>query len=170
MKGQRYKSHKLPSVNVVTRCFGFPHAQELGIMMIIRTRKNVENHDETVKYPSCVYFRETKSHASTETPFKKRLKQLVLPSWEELHDTIRTSLLLESSLPPQIGKRKAMREQWRICTVNYCALVTLKLSSILSSPPTMVRSTRMTECITYHEPRLIHTGTTPCGGSIKPPS
>jgi hypothetical protein len=74
------------------------------------------------------------------TPFKKHLKRMELPPWEELHDTTKMSLLLGSSLPPQIDKRKAMREQWRICTGNYCALVALKLSSILSSLPTIERA------------------------------
>jgi hypothetical protein len=74
------------------------------------------------------------------TPFKKHLERLALPPWEDLHDTTKVSLLLGSSLPPQIDKRKAMREQWRICTGNYCALVALKLSSILSSSLTIARA------------------------------
>ena len=57
------------------------------------------------------------------TPFKKHLKRLTLPSWEELHDTIKISLLLGSSLNPEIDNRKARREQWRMCTVGTIALL-----------------------------------------------
>jgi hypothetical protein len=74
------------------------------------------------------------------TPLKKHLKRLALPPWEELRDTSKMPLLLRSSLPPQMDKRKAMREQWRICTGNYCALVALKLSSIHFSSPTIERA------------------------------
>jgi hypothetical protein len=74
-------------------------------------------------------------------PFKKLLKQSALPSWEQLHQTTKISLLLGSSLPPQIRKLKSIRDQWRLSTGNYCALVALKLSSSLSSPPTTVRVT-----------------------------
>jgi hypothetical protein len=58
--------------------------------------------------------------------FKKHLKRLALPPWEKLHDTIKTSLLLWSSPSPQRGKCKAMREQLRICTGSYCAMVAFK--------------------------------------------
>jgi hypothetical protein len=69
------------------------------------------------------------------TPLKENLKRSALPSWEGLEDKVKISLLLGSSLPPQLDKRKTMRDQWRLCTGNYCALLALKLSSTLSSPP-----------------------------------
>ena len=67
------------------------------------------------------------------TPFKKQLKRLSLPPWETLHDSVKLSLLLGSSLPLQMDKRKATQERWQLCTGNYCALVALKLSSTLNS-------------------------------------
>jgi hypothetical protein len=42
-------------------------------------------------------------------PFQKLLKKLALPTWDELNDTERVSLLLGSPLTPQKGKRKALR-------------------------------------------------------------
>ena len=37
--------------------------------------------------------------------------------------------------PPQLDKRKGMRDPWLSCTQNHCALIALKLSSTLSSTP-----------------------------------
>jgi hypothetical protein len=67
---------------------------------------------------------------------KENLKRLALPSWEGLEDKVKISYLLRSSLPPHLDKRKAMRDQWLLCTENYCALLAIKLSSTLSSTPT----------------------------------
>lgn len=67
------------------------------------------------------------------TTFKKQLKRLSLPPWETLHDSAKLSLLLRSSLPLQMDKRKATQERWQLCTGNFCALVALKLSSTLNS-------------------------------------
>ena len=65
-------------------------------------------------------------------PIKENLKRLALPPWDGLDDNVKISLLLGSSLPPQLDKRKAMRDQWLLCTQNYCSLIALKLSSTLS--------------------------------------
>ena len=72
-------------------------------------------------------------------PIKENLKRLALPPWDGLDDNVKISLLLGSSLPPQLDKRKAMRDQWLSCTQNYCSLIALKLSSMLSftSPTTI---------------------------------
>ena len=68
-------------------------------------------------------------------PIKENLKRLALPPWDGLDDNVKISLLLGSSLPPQLDKRKAMRDQWLLCTQNYCSLIALKLSSTLSPTP-----------------------------------
>ena len=65
-------------------------------------------------------------------PIKENLKRLALPPWDGLDDNVKISLLLASSLPPQLDKRKSMRVQWLSCTQNYCSLIALKLSSTLS--------------------------------------
>ncbi len=73
------------------------------------------------------------SHQFPKKRVQLLLKRLTLPPWDGLDDNVKISSLLGSSLPSQLDKRKAMRDQWLSCTQNYCSLIALKLSSTLSS-------------------------------------
>ena len=82
-----------------------------------------------------------------------------METWEDLHDTLKISPVL-GSFPPQIGKRRAIREQSRFCTGNYCALVALEPSSILYSA--RLQQSNSTGSLerkgAYPQPRITLTG------------
>ena len=75
-------------------------------------------------------------------PLKRLLSKLALPPWDQISDLDKVSLLLGGSLPRQWKTNKTQRDHWRTRSGDPCALIALKLSTILKDTPTTVRPNR----------------------------